>query len=176
MAVSMKIQPRFCPKYTQKNIFFEALLLNPSESALRITCRNFRSKNEKLDPETRILCRSSWYLDFVLGISCTRYLLIENELGGGEDVDRLAILQGVFTPSLSVVRRAHFSDYRIGFSISNLRAWRDCSSMDFLNENEPVCTNYNFTTCGARSAKTAAKFGVTIYRTCLLYTSDAADE
>ena len=33
--------------------------LKAGENALQITCENFRLKMAKLDPETRILCRSS---------------------------------------------------------------------------------------------------------------------
>ena len=53
---------------------------------------------------------------------CARHLLIENELGDGEDIYRFTILQGVFTPSFSGVRATEFWDFRIDFSIENLRA------------------------------------------------------
>ena len=47
--------------------------------------------------------RDREYLHFVSGTLCAQYLLIENELGDGEDIDRFAILEGVLTPSFSVV-------------------------------------------------------------------------
>ena len=142
----MRIQPRFRPKYTQQNHSFEGPRLKASENALRITCQKFRPKNEKLDPETWILCSSSYRIDLMRTIS------IENEWGDGEHIDRFAILQGVFTPSLSVVRRTHFSDFRTGFSINNHRAWRDYFSMDFLNEDKPDSKNSNACTYGEGSA------------------------
>ena len=77
---------------------------NACANALQITRqKKFRSNIEKMDPETRSLCLSSEYLHFVSGTLCAQYLLIENELGDGEDIDRFAILEGVLTPSFSVV-------------------------------------------------------------------------
>ena len=64
--------------------------LNAWANAIQITwCSFFRSK---IDAETRILCRSSNYPKFVPVNLCARYLLIEGELGDGEDMDRYAIL------------------------------------------------------------------------------------
>ena len=67
------------------------------------------------------------------------------------DVDRFAVLQGVFTPNLSVVRRTHFSDFRVGFNINNLRAWRCCFGVDFLNENKTDSKHSNVCTCAVGS-------------------------
>ena len=74
-AVSMKSQPRFCPKYTQQSNYCEGPRLKASENALRITCQNFREKNEKVHPETIILCLSS-YLNLALG-SCAHDISLQ---------------------------------------------------------------------------------------------------
>ena len=60
--------------------------------------------------EIRILGRSSYYLNFESGIVCTSYLLIDNELGDGEGIDRFVMPQGMFTPRISVIRCAEFSE------------------------------------------------------------------
>ena len=36
--------------------------------------------------------------------SCTSYILIDNELGDGEDIDRFVMPQGMFTLRISVIR------------------------------------------------------------------------
>ena len=95
---------------------------------------------------------------------CARYLLLGHELGDREDIDRFAILLGVFTSSLSVVRSTHFSDFRIGFSIDNLRAWPDYSSVHFLDGNKTDCKIFNVCTCAAGSAKQLPKLGLECFQ------------
>lgn len=41
----------------------------------------------------------------------TSYLVIDNELGDGEDIYRFAMLQGVFTPRFNVIRSTEFSEF-----------------------------------------------------------------
>ena len=68
----------------------------------------------------RFLCPPSKNLDFALGVICTSYLAIDNELGDGENRNRSAMPQGIFLPSISVVRSTGDSDsrvYDIDFSI-----------------------------------------------------------
>ena len=87
----------------------------------RVTISGRTSKNWIPKPEFCAPHRTSLSL-YRPGILCARYLLTENELGDGEDIDRFTLLQGVFTPSFSGVRTTEFLDFRIGFSIENLRA------------------------------------------------------
>ena len=49
---------------------------------------------------------------------CTSYFLMEDELGDGRDIDRFVMPQGTFTPRISVVRCADFSDFRTDFSMA----------------------------------------------------------
>ena len=126
-AVSMKTQTVFRPKYRRGKK--KVPRVNACINALQSTCQNFRSNIEKLDPETSIRIPKPEFcaphrtnLTFVPGILCGRYLLIETELGDGEDIDQFTILQGVFTPSFSGVRITESLDFRIDFSIENLRA------------------------------------------------------
>ena len=91
---------------------------------------------------------------------CARYLLPEHELGDREDIDRFAILLGVFTPSLSVVRGKRFSDFRIGFSINDLRAWPDFFSVDFLDDNKADSNFFNVCTCPAGSGTSLPNLGL----------------
>ena len=79
--------------------------------------RKNQTKNDKLSWEIRTSSRSSKYLDFVSRIGCTSYLLIDNELGEREDIDRFAMPQGMFTPRISVIRCTDFSEFCIDRSI-----------------------------------------------------------
>ena len=117
----------------------------------RVTISGRTSTNWIPKPEFCAPHRTSLSL-YRPGILCARYLLTENELGDGEDIDRFTLLQGVFTPSFSGVRTTEFLDFRIGFSIENLRAWRDYVGMQCLNENKSDSKKLIVCTCAAGSA------------------------
>ena len=61
--------------------------------------------------------RSSCDLNFVSRIICTSYILKDNELGDGEDIDRFVMPQGMFTPRISVIRCAEYSEFCMDRSI-----------------------------------------------------------
>ena len=67
--------------------------------------------------EIKILGRSSQYLNFLSRITRTSYLLIDNGLGAGEDIDRFSMPHGICTPRIRDIRVAEFSEYGIDHSI-----------------------------------------------------------
>ena len=131
-------------------------------NALRITCQNCSPKLDKLSCENRILCRSPRYLNFVLPIANTPYLLTDDELGDDDDIDCFVMPHGMFTRSVSAIHSAELSDFRID------------SSMDITPYVALFCWAWVFSTstpiqikqrlqmrCRLRSA--AAKFGVQMF-------------
>ena len=101
----------------------------------------------------RFLCPPSQNLDFFLGIIChtslmhAMSLLVGNELGDAEDIDRTAKPQGTFTPSISVISSTGVSDFRvcdIDFSIESpcLTGLLGMGILDEINSgfnNENAC-------------------------------------
>ena len=88
--------------------------------------------------EIRILGRSSYYLNFESGIVCTSYLLIDNELGDGEGIDRFVMPQGMFTPRISVIRSADFSDFCMDFTAISPHVMVIYSTWPFSKELTPI--------------------------------------
>ena len=79
---------------------------------LSTTDKKIRLKNKKMVWESQILWISSKYLNFVWIIMCTPYLFMENELGDGKGVDRLAMPWGMFKPSISDIVYRTFVSFR----------------------------------------------------------------
>ena len=78
-------------------------------------------KSKKWIPKPEFCFAHSSISSFYRG-SCARDISgwIEHELGDGEDMDRFAILEGVFTPASAVVRIFRIF-VRIPISINDLR-------------------------------------------------------
>ena len=103
----MKTQPVFWPKCgREKKRNKNVAALMPAQT--RFKSRVKMSKNFITKPEFSTPHRTN--LTFHRG-SFAHHLLIENELGDGEDIDRFAMLQGVFTPCSSGVRTTVFLDF-----------------------------------------------------------------
>ena len=101
--------------------------------------------------EIRILGRSSYYLNFESGIVCTSYLLIDNELGDGEGIDRFVMPQGMFTPRISVIRCAEYSEFCMDRSIETSPYVTGFTRHGILNEIISDSKNYNVCKRATRS-------------------------
>ena len=117
MTVSEKLQSGNRPDYTSKKKTKLGLCLNLWTKELHITSQNFCPKFDKLSCENRILCLPSQYLNFVMGIANTPYLLADNGLGDGDGIDCFVMPQEMSTPGISVIYATDFLDFRIDFSI-----------------------------------------------------------
>ena len=116
MTVSETLQSGNRPDYTLKKTKL-GLRLNLWTKELQITCQNVSPKFARLSCENRLLCLPSQYLNVVLGIVNTPYLLTDNELGDREDIDRSALPQITSIPSTSVILGIDFSGFRVDFSV-----------------------------------------------------------
>ena len=62
------------------------------------SCAKISDKKRKFEVRNQALCRSSSYLYFVFRIIRKPYLLINHELGDGEDIDHFAVPHAMSTP------------------------------------------------------------------------------